>query len=172
MAGKLRAGIGGSILFVLMLVCARSLAQDSQFIAFPWSKQSMIKGPGCLAYPQPWEGSWTACNDQAHLAWLDDVRRWRDERRIRVGLDSARYGSTALLWAQSAFIQPQAMVEDRYLYDPILGRYTVDRYLDDLEKRFGGIDAVLIWPTYPNIGIDDRNQIDMLKAMPGGIAGV
>jgi hypothetical protein len=59
-----------------------------------------------------------------------------------------------------------------YLYDPIAGRYTVDRYLDDLQKRFGGIDAVLIWPTYPNMGVDDRNQIDMLRTLPGGVLGV
>ena len=57
-------------------------------------------------------------------------------------------------------------------YDPVAGRYTVDRYLDDLEKRYGGIDSVLIWPTYPNMGIDDRNQHDMIRSMPGGIAGV
>jgi formylglycine-generating enzyme required for sulfatase activity len=64
------------------------------------------------------------------------------------------------------------MVQDRYFYDPIAGRYTVDRYLDDLEKRYGGIDAVLIWPTYPNMGMDDRNQLDMIRSMPGGVAGV
>jgi len=64
------------------------------------------------------------------------------------------------------------MVEDRYFYDPISHRYTVDRYLDDLEKRYGGIDAVLIWPTYPNMGIDNRNQHDMIRSMPGGVAGV
>jgi formylglycine-generating enzyme required for sulfatase activity len=64
------------------------------------------------------------------------------------------------------------MVEDRYFYDPMAGRYTVDRYLDDLEKRYGGIDAVLIWPTYPNMGIDDRNQHDWIRSMPGGVAGV
>ncbi len=63
-------------------------------------------------------------------------------------------------------------MEDRYLYDPVAGHYTVDRYLDDLKNRFGGIDAVLVWPTYPNIGIDDRNQIDMVQSMPGGVAGV
>ena len=59
------------------------------------------------------------------------------------------------------------MVQDRYFYDSVAGRYTVDRYLDDLEKRYGGIDAVLIWPTYPNMGIDDRNQHDMIRSMPG-----
>ena len=64
------------------------------------------------------------------------------------------------------------MVEDRYFYDPEAGKYTVDRYLDDLEKRYGGIDSVLIWPVYPNIGIDARNQYDMLRAMPGGVPGV
>ncbi len=51
-------------------------------------------------------------------------------------------------------------------------KYTVDRYLDDLEKRYGGIDSVLIWPTYPNMGIDNRNQHDMIRSMPGGIEGV
>ena len=64
------------------------------------------------------------------------------------------------------------MVEDRYFYDPVAGKYTVDRYLDDVTKRYGGIDAVLLWPVYPNIGIDDRNQHDLLRDLPGGVAGV
>ena len=60
-------------------------------------------------------------------------------------------------------MQPQMMVHDRYFYDPVSHTYTVDRYLDDLNKRYGGIDAVLIWSTYPNMGIDDRNQLDMVR---------
>src|SRR6202041_2900881 len=94
------------------------------------------------------------------------------ERRIRIGYDGSRYEIPSLKWTQSSFFQPQMMVEDRYFYDPVANRYTVDRYLDDLEKRYGGIDAVLIWPTYPNMGIDDRNQHDMIRSMPGGIAGI
>lgn len=158
----------------LLLAAAPPAArgQDSRYVAFPWTQQSMISGPACLSYPAPWEAPWTACDAATHQAWLVDVRRWRNERRIRVGLDETRYLDPRVAWARRAFMQAQAMVEDRYLYDPATGRYTVDRYLDDLKARFGGIDAVLIWPTYPNMGVDDRNQIDMLRSMPGGVAGV
>ena len=64
------------------------------------------------------------------------------------------------------------MVHDRYFFDAQTGNYTVDRYLDDLNQRYGGIDAVLMWYPYPNLGIDDRNQLEMLESMPGGLAGV
>jgi formylglycine-generating enzyme required for sulfatase activity len=87
-------------------------------------------------------------------------------------LDAARYDDPRLKWTQSSFIQPQVMVEDRYLFDPATGRYTVDRLLNDFKKRYGGVDAVLIWPTYPNMGVDSRNQLDMLLSLPGGLEGV
>jgi hypothetical protein len=64
------------------------------------------------------------------------------------------------------------MVQDRYFYDPVAGNYTVDRYVDDLERRYGGIDSVLIWPTHPNMGINNRNRHDLIRSMPGGVAGV
>ena len=64
------------------------------------------------------------------------------------------------------------MVEDRYLYDPATSKYTVARYLDDVEKRYGGIDSILLWPVYPNIGVDNRNQYDLARDMPGGVEGL
>ena len=109
------------------------------------------------------------CRSGEHQAWLDDLRQWRHERLIRMGYDDAEYRRPELLWTQRNFIQPQMMVEERYFYDPAAGKYTVDRYLDDLDKRYGGIDSVLIWPVYPNIGIDNRNQWDLARDLPGGI---
>ena len=158
-----------SLLFtLLMLTAGHAVSQDSNFSP----EHQQIPNPGCLVMKGAWEGGSTACSQNEHEEWLADIRHWRNERRIRTGYNGSRYDLPALKWTQSSFVQPQLMAEDRYFYDPVGHHYTVDRYLEDLEKRYGGIDAVLIWPTYPNMGIDNRNQHDMIRSMPGGVAGV
>jgi formylglycine-generating enzyme required for sulfatase activity len=164
----MRLGIAPVVTVMLLSAASVVLAQDSHFRP----ERQQIPTPGCLIMKGAWEGGSKPCTQDEHDAWLADIQHWRDERRIRIGYDGSRYDLPALKWTQSSFFQPQMMVEDRYFYDPVVHRYTVDRYLDDLEKRYGGIDSVLIWPTYPNMGIDNRNQHDMIRSMPGGIPGV
>ncbi len=157
------------LIAMILLAGIFSSAQDSRFSP----NDQQIPVPDCLAAAKDlWLANSKLCTETEHESWLADIHQWRDERRIRIGYDGSRYEMPALQWAQSSFIQPQMMVQDRYFYDPVAGKYTVDRYLDDLEKRYGGIDSVLIWPTYPNMGIDNRNQHDMIRSMPGGVAGV
>jgi formylglycine-generating enzyme required for sulfatase activity len=111
-----------------------------------------------------------------HASWLSTMRTWRASQRAIVQNDTRElpypYAQPELRWTQRNFIHVQVMAHDRYLYDPFQHRYTVDRLLDDLEKRYGGVDSVLLWPTYPNIGVDNRNQFDMWRDMPGGIDAV
>jgi iron(II)-dependent oxidoreductase len=145
-------------------------AQDSRYA--PRHDSQQFSAPECFTQRGAWEGESKPCTQASFDDWFKDLTHWRTERQIRIGYSSERYHLPAFKWAQSAFIQPQMMVQDRYFYDPVAGKYTVDRYLDDVEKRYGGIDAVLIWPTYPNMGIDNRNQHDMIRTMPGGISGV
>jgi hypothetical protein len=45
----------------------------------------------------------------------------------------------------------------------------VQKYLSDLKARYGGIDALLLWQGYTNMGVDDRNQYDLLRSLPGGV---
>ena len=154
--------------FFIAVLAAGLTAQDTQYPAHG----QQIPAPDCMNLRFAWQTAEPGCPPFVHQRWLADIDHWRAERRIRTTFDPARYEMAALRWTQSSFIQPQMMVQDRYFYDPATGKYTVDRYLDDLENRYGGIDAVLVWSTYPNMGIDDRNQLEMVESMPGGIDGV
>ena len=169
MGSRIR-GTVGTIAFGLAAAISLTFASAQDTFNAPRDQQ--IPPPACFTIHGAWEGGYTPCTAFSHSAWLADISHWRSERRIRIGYDPARYELPALKWAQSAFMQPQMMVHDRYFYDPASQAYTVDKYLDDLTKRYGGIDAVLIWSTYPNMGIDDRNQLDMVRSMPGGVEGV
>ena len=141
------------LIFPLVLLAATARAQDASF----HTGRSQISGPA---------------NKLDTAQWLADIKHWRMERRLRIGYDDAEYLRPQLAWTQSSFVQPQMMIHDRFFYDPVAGKYTVGRYLDDLNRRYGGIDAVLVWQSYPNMGIDNRNQYDLLRDLPGGIAGV
>lgn len=127
------------------------------------------KAPG---WPFAEIGHWAMDVDGTVDDWVAELTDWRREHLIRIGYDDANYRRPELQWAQRNFVHVQMMVEDRYFHDPLTGSYTVDRYLDDLEARFGGIDSVLIWYVYPNIGIDDRNKTDLAHDLPGGLIGL
>src|ERR1700677_4419168 len=62
-------------------------AQDSKYT--PVKQQ--IPAPACLTLRGAWEGGYTPCTAATHQEWLNDVTHWRMERRIRIGLDDARY---------------------------------------------------------------------------------
>ncbi len=166
----------GMILVCGLLFCLPLGAQDFNYPHNFYPPQNeQIPGPPnttathglCCA-----KGAQQAIPRQSFEAWLAYLQAWKREHLIRMGYSGAQYDRPELKWTQSSFIQPQMMIQDRYFYDPHSGHYTVDRYLMDLKRRYGGIDAVLIWPSYPNLGIDDRNQFDLIRDMPGGIDGV
>ena len=145
----------GPWLLAAALACSVPLAaaQDTQYPP----QNMLIPGP---AAPRDF------------ATWLADLQHWRRESLIRLGYDGAQYERPQLEWTQHSFIQPQMMVHERYFFDPVTLQYTVERYLRDLEQRFGGIDSVLLWQSYPNLGIDDRNQYDLLRDLPGGAAAM
>ena len=117
-------------------------------------------------------GMWK--NDVPSLShsWRDAFRVWKREHLVRIGYNDLQYQREDLKWSQRNFVHVQMMAEDRFFYDPATRQYTVDKYLDDLVRRYGGIDSVLIWYVYPNIGIDDRNKSDLALDLPGGVDGL
>src|SRR5579871_3372097 len=128
-------------IFIFLALTRFISAQDSKYVL---RSTGQINAAACYTPQDPWVSNSTDASCESHESWLNDIKHWRAERRIRIGYDDHRYEIPGLQWTQRSFIQPQMMVHDRYFYDPVARKYTVDRYLDDLQTRFGGIDAVLI----------------------------
>ena len=103
--------------------------------------------------------------------WRRALGAWKRECTAALNDSAPIFAEPGLLWTQTSYIQPQMHPYDRYFYEPSVG-YKTDFWLDDLERRYGGVDAILFWPTYTNIGVDDRNQYDLVRALPGGAAGI
>jgi len=122
------------------------------------ASDSLFKGP---------EGE-----NQPQEKWLKEKLEWRSTTRLLNSVTGDIYENPKLNWTRLSFVQPQVHLWDKYLYDERTHEYTVKRYLDDLTARYGGIDSVLLWPTYPNIGIDARNQWDLWRSLPGGLDGI
>jgi formylglycine-generating enzyme required for sulfatase activity len=120
--------------------------------------------------PPPGEVFFSGPDNKANAAdWLEGLKAWRTDRRTRLRYSGSQYERPDLEWTQHIFSQVQVLIWDRSLYDPEKGEYTVDRFLNETESRLGKIYAVLIWHVYPNLGVDDRNQFDLLRDMPGGL---
>jgi len=132
------------------------------FVTLGYAQQPLIQGKLKELFAGP-------SNPEIHNSWISMMKKWRVEEKSKLNYNGAEYLRPEFGWIKQTFIYAQMMAHDRYFYDPVARKYTVDRYLDDAKKRYGGLDAVLIWPTYPNIGIDNRNQYDLVTDMPGGI---
>ena len=98
-------------------------------------------------------------------AWRDQLTRWRDDARRRIPVEYAGGG-----WPARCFSKAVVWLWDERLFDHQRGVFTPDRLLADAE-RFGGFDAVVLWHAYPVIGLDDRNQFDFYRDVPG-LAGL
>ena len=104
---------------------------------------------------------------ESYTAWRTNYEEWREAGRA--AFDFSAYDEDKVAWTRTSYIQAQVMLHDRFLYDRANRRWTVSRYLDDLRSRYGGIDSVLLWPFYPNAGIDARNSYDFIDSLPGGM---
>jgi hypothetical protein len=98
--------------------------------------------------------------------WRADLAAWRDEARRRLDYDGSAYEVLDTRWASRAYAVAQVWLWDERLFDHARQRFTVDAFLDSIADQ-GGLDGLVLWHAYPIIGIDDRNQFDYYRDVPG-----
>jgi hypothetical protein len=97
-------------------------------------------------------------------AWRTQLHRWREGARRRFGVVS--YPETAA-WASRCYSVAIVWLWDERLFDHDEQRFEPARFVDGMTDAFGGLDGVVLWHAYPIIGLDDRNQFDFYRDVPG-----
>jgi hypothetical protein len=100
-------------------------------------------------------------------AWRAKLHEWREDARSRHAYTGKGYERPGAAWAQTCRTVAQVWLWDELLYSFDEHRFTPERFLADAHERFGGLDAVVLWHAYPVIGLDDRNQWDFYRDVPG-----
>ncbi|MBC7360690.1 MAG: SUMF1/EgtB/PvdO family nonheme iron enzyme [Candidatus Aminicenantes bacterium] len=84
--------------------------------------------------------------------------------------DNTLFERADLKWIRKAYLMLLQFAWDHTYYDREKQKYTFYQNLFAWDKLVGGIDIYSLWPTWPRLGLDQRNQWDMYRDLPGGIA--
>jgi len=83
--------------------------------------------------------------------------------------DDTLYQRKDLAWVRNCYVITTQMAWDHEFYDAARGGYQYNNYLEMGNKLFGGWDIYILWPTWPTLGLDQRNQWDLYDDLPGGL---
>ena len=100
------------------------------------------------------------------------LAKWRAETKTRLNYKDDLYRRKEFAWSASNYSCCFLMTCDERFWDWRAGRYAVDAFLDEGEREFGGYDSVVLWHAYPRLGLDERNQFDFYRDLPGGLSGL
>lgn len=99
-------------------------------------------------------------------AWRESLDVWRAEARERLAYSGSAYELESTGWARTCYSVALVWLWDERLFDVSRQAFTIDAFLADTAD-LGGFDGVVLWHAYPIIGIDDRNQFDFYRDVPG-----
>src|SRR5664280_754794 len=84
--------------------------------------------------------------------------------------DNSLFERDDLAWIRDSYLIILEMAWDRDFYDRLSGRYNYGDMLKRSIEQFGFIDVFCLWPAWPRLGLDQRNQWDLYRDLPGGTA--
>ncbi|HPA87513.1 MAG TPA: formylglycine-generating enzyme family protein [Bacteroidales bacterium] len=103
--------------------------------------------------------------------WQNGLRKVFRDRYIYdlEAFDNTLYERPDLAWIKSSYLIVLRMAWDKEFFDRTSGKYTFGEMLRGYIDRFGFVDVFGLWPTWPRLGLDQRNQWDLYADLPGGI---
>lgn len=82
--------------------------------------------------------------------------------------DNSLFEREDLQWIRHKYVAHLIMAWDKDFFDYRNGEFGFEAFLDRAQKLYGGNDVLGLWPTWPALGLDQRNQWDLFRDLPGG----
>ncbi|MDP1623830.1 MAG: SUMF1/EgtB/PvdO family nonheme iron enzyme [Bacteroidales bacterium] len=83
--------------------------------------------------------------------------------------DNSMFRRNDLTWMKTSYLMLLQFAWDKKYYDYAQQKYTFYQSLFEYDSLTGGYDIFTLWPTWPRLGLDQRNQWDMYRDLPGGL---
>lgn len=106
--------------------------------------------------------------------WQQGLKKIFQERYLYdvVSFDNSLFEREDLKWIRHTYIMHLIMAWDKLYYNNEDNNFHLADFLKRGKRLYGGDDAIGIWPTWPTLGLDQRNQFDMFRDLPGGLAQI
>ena len=83
--------------------------------------------------------------------------------------DNTLFEREDLEWIRHAYVVGLNFAWDVDFYSEEENRYSLVNYFSEGISNFFGYDVYALWPTWPRLGLDERNQWDLFRDLPGGL---
>ncbi len=83
--------------------------------------------------------------------------------------DNSMFERKDLEWVRHSYVSTILMNWSSEYYNYQDGKFHLNEYIKKGKRLYGGDDFLAIWPTWPTLGLDQRNQFDLFKDLPGGL---
>lgn len=116
-----------------------------------------------ILYAELYSGNWQqGLNLAFQQRWLYDMGSFND----------SLYQRKDLQWMRHSYVMHLMDAWDKFYYDNKDGQYKLQEFLTRGRQLYGGDDIVSVWPTWPTLGLDQRNQFELFQDLPGGLAAM
>ncbi|MEA1876437.1 MAG: SUMF1/EgtB/PvdO family nonheme iron enzyme [Bacteroidota bacterium] len=135
------------------------------------SEKASIRRFENILYPDGWV-EYDFFADIYYGVWQEGLRvafqdRWLYDLEE---FDQTLYERPDLKWIRHSYASHLLYGWDHQFYDSERLEITLDKFILRGQKWYGGDDFIGIWPTWPTLGLDQRNQWDLFRDLPGGLA--
>jgi hypothetical protein len=143
-------------------ICA--IARRTKSDQAEWRRYRTIICPGGNVEYTFWADEYTG-------DWQNGIKLMFQERYIYdlETFEDSLYLRSDLQWIRHDYLIGLQFAWNQEYYNWQKQEYAVESFLEKGKRLFGGYDVIGLWPTWPRLGVDQRNQWDLFSDLPGGL---